>query len=529
MENLLLQDNESLSFSIDANIIFENKKLLSPCVESFKLIILSSKDFTEIQSNLIKNCQEGNIENLLLRPITWKILLNILECNKTTTIKTWIEKTKKDRIDYLKKKYDKNEKKQYKKFEGDPLSINNNNNNNWDLYFNDNKLKEIIQKDVNRTFQNNTLFRIDYIKKILLDILFIWSKENINLSYRQGMSDILGMILLCFFPYYFSTNNNNDNLNNINDEMIFEPLKYSKSFYLFFHNEKYFECDLFIIFDSIMKEGLINFYKFNNNILDYKKFELFDQIYTDYNYVNLKDDFFYLKCNKIIKEYLKIYDFQLYDFLNKKEIDCVIFLEKWLKCLLCREFSNNETFIFWDAIFAENYIKGNKNFDFLDFICVSMIENIKNNIIDENKECCYSLFFNYPKINSAVDLLKLAYKIRSNIDTKIFEEKNKFLHESDNKNNDYSLNINSAEMINQSNYQKNNNKYLDFFGVEEKEREILETDFQKNFSDETQFSQEQKIINKLNEINNKYKSNFNPNDKLDFNFIIETLKKKFKK
>ena len=126
-------------------------------------------------------------------------------------------------------------------------------------------------------------------------------------------------------------------------------------------------------------------------------------------------------------------------------------------------------------------------------------------------------------------MLKLAYKIRSNIDTKIFEEKNKFLRESDNKNNDNSLNINSAEMINQSNYQKNNNKYLDFFGVEEKEREILETDFQKNFSDETQFSQEQKIINKLTEIKNKYKSNFNTNDTLDFNFIIEMLKKKITK
>jgi hypothetical protein len=45
-----------------------------------------------------------------------------------------------------------------------------------------------------------------------------------------------------------------------------------------------------------MKNGLISFYENKFEIQDYENFELFEKIYTDYNYINLKHDFIYLKC-----------------------------------------------------------------------------------------------------------------------------------------------------------------------------------------------------------------------------------------
>ena len=550
MENIIEKDNNSLSDSIDADLIFENKKLLSPCIESFKLIILSSNDFTITKNNLIKNCQEGKINELLIRPITWKIILNIFPCDKITSIKNWVEITKKERIEYINKKYSKennNLKKKSKDFSGDPLSntnienntdLKNKNNNDWDNYFNNNKLKDLIQRDVDRTFQRNPLFRINFIKQILLNVLFIWSKENFELSYRQGMSDILGMILIALFPFYFPINNENnlDSLNFISDEMIFDPLKFSKSFYLFFHDEKYFECDIFIIFNHLMKNGLISFYENKFEIQDYKNFELFEKIYTDYNYINLKHDFIYLKCTKIIKDYLKIYDQQLFDSLNKNEVDCTTFLQKWLKCLLCREFSYEDTFTFWDAIFVENYIKNNYNFDFLDFICVAMIENIKNRLMDHNLEDCLHILFNYPKTESPINLLKLAYKIRSFVERKNFEEENQMNiisnSNEDIKQKNNNININKdvkEEMIDKSEGKKRNS-FLNFFSKnKDKDKKLVDSDFQKNFSDESFISQDKKILNRLNEINNKYKKKFDKKDYSDFTFILNVLEEKFKK
>ena len=550
MENIIEKDNNSLSDSIDADLIFENKKLLSPCIESFKLIILSSNDFTITKNNLIKNCQEGKINELLIRPITWKIILNIFPCDKTSSIKNWVEITKKERIEYINKKYSKennNLKKKSKDFSGDPLSntnienntdLKNKNNNDWDNYFNNNKLKDVIQRDVDRTFQSNPLFKIDFIKKILLDVLFIWSKENLELSYRQGMSDILGMILIALFPFYFPISNDKDldSLNFLSDEMIFEPLKFCKSFYLFFHDEKYFECDIFIIFNHLMKNGLISFYENKFEIQDYKNFELFEKIYTDYNYINLKHDFIYLKCTKIIKHYLKIYDQQLFDSLNKNEVDCTTFLQKWLKCLLCREFSYEDTFTFWDAIFVENYIKNNYNFDFLDFICVAMIENIKNRLMDHNLEDCLHILFNYPKTESPINLLKLAYKIRSFVERKNFEEENQMNiisnSNEDIKQKNNNININKdvkEEMIDKSEGKKRNS-FLNFFSKnKDKDKKLVDSDFQKNFSDESFITKDKKILNRLNEINNKYKKKFDKKDYSDFTFILNVLEEKFKK
>ena len=80
-----------------------------------------------------------------------------------------------------------------------------------------------------------------------------------------------------------------------------------------------------------MNNGLISFYQNKFEIQDYKNFELFEKIYTEYNYANLKHDFIYLKCNKIVKEYIKKYEQQLFDSLTKIEIDCSTFLQKWLK------------------------------------------------------------------------------------------------------------------------------------------------------------------------------------------------------
>ena len=52
------------------------------------------------------------------------------------------------------------------------LENNNNKNDTWDKFFNGNKLKSLIEKDINRTFPNLKLFQDKYVRKLLIEILF---------------------------------------------------------------------------------------------------------------------------------------------------------------------------------------------------------------------------------------------------------------------------------------------------------------------------------------------------------------------
>ena len=44
-------------------------------------------------------------------------------------------------------------------------------------------------------FPETEFFRDPATQKMLTDILFVWSKENKDLSYRQGMHELLALIL----------------------------------------------------------------------------------------------------------------------------------------------------------------------------------------------------------------------------------------------------------------------------------------------------------------------------------------------
>jgi hypothetical protein len=58
---------------------------------------------------------------------------------------------------------------------------------------------------------------------------------------------------------------------------------------------------------------------------------------------------------------------------------------------------------------------------------------------------------------------------------------------------------------------------------------LIQSDFQKNISDESFITKDKKILNRLYEINNKYKKKFDKNDYSDFTFILNILEEKFNK
>lgn len=140
--------------------------------------------------------------------------------------------------------------------------------------------------DVNRTYQDKELFQDAKIKDMMVNILFIWAKENKEISYKQGMNEILAVILCCFYPYYFK--------NNYKSKLPYEQLltelsktnneTYYKEIYSFFHDEDEIAADLYYAFDCIMNKGIKDLFdtKQESDKKDsYKKFELFQQQWTE--------------------------------------------------------------------------------------------------------------------------------------------------------------------------------------------------------------------------------------------------------
>ncbi|KAF9952144.1 hypothetical protein BGZ72_006518 [Mortierella alpina] len=65
----------------------------------------------------------------------------------------------------------------------------------WQQFFVDSELKKIIKQDVERTLPDNDYFRSERVQEQLSDILFIYCKINHDVSYRQGMHELLAHVL----------------------------------------------------------------------------------------------------------------------------------------------------------------------------------------------------------------------------------------------------------------------------------------------------------------------------------------------
>lgn len=138
--------------------------------------------------------------------------------------------------------------------------------------------------DVNRTYQDKELFQATQIKDMMVNILFIWSKENRDVSYKQGMNEILAVTLCSFYPFYFTNEfKNKYSADKLAELAKADPLKHYKEIYAYLYDEDELPADLYLTFDCIMNKEIKDL--FDNGTSkrrdSYKKFELFQQQWTE--------------------------------------------------------------------------------------------------------------------------------------------------------------------------------------------------------------------------------------------------------
>ena len=285
------------------------------CLENFTKYILKTSSETNIKSLNSKNKEDliskGELSSKYLRPIAYKIFLDLLPLEKS--IQQWISITFTQKMLYSQFKTKNFNKKN---------EVEEENEN-------------IIKMDLSRTFPEIQDFNQSKIMNILYNILYIYTKEY-QFNYKQGMNEILSILFISLYPYYFpskkniskieiinainSLNNNygskifaKQNLNNLKQDNQ-RNSNGIKTLFNFFYDENNLETDLFFMFTNLMKKGFDKFYK---------------------------DDSLQKKCNYLIKNKLKIIDFELYKHCIDINLAHEIFLEKWILSFFDRYTSIN--------------------------------------------------------------------------------------------------------------------------------------------------------------------------------------------
>jgi hypothetical protein len=166
---------------------------------------------------------------------------------------------------------------------------------------------------------------------------------NNTLGYKQGMNEILAVII-----YYGMTEN--ETIDSLSSKEHIEP-------------------DSYALFNKIMDLGISKLYK--NNEYMKNRYDTLSEIPTvdrsndDNLAVCIK------RCHYIFHKILSNVDYELYQHILKSKFEPQLFLLRWLRCLLCREFDIENIGRIWDFVFCMN--NGNFELEVLDYFCIAMM------------------------------------------------------------------------------------------------------------------------------------------------------------
>ena len=376
------------------NIPRYNKNNIEKCQLKFKTNILDNvNDMPLIKKNLISLSLNCGLQSELIRPITWKIFLKTLPCEKNTTLRTWINET------YQKREAFKSKMKKIKAENAEIDSTSNINSNTYSNFDEYSSLIHLIKIDVERTYPDTKLFQNEYIRELEETLLNIFAIENKPVSYKQGMNEILAMLILCFYPFYLTSPTKIYTQEKF-DLWLSNPSKYLNQIYSFFHDENEFICDLYYVFYNIMNMGLNKLYDDEDLIKDPS--------------TNKNVTYLIKRCDDIEGKLSK-YNYSLYEHFYDIGLHLEIVLQRWLKCVFTREFMTDEVVYIWDNILGNETNAPSNYLEYIDNFCIALFEYLGNTLLNKDQNDCLLTLFKYPPVPSMRVIIEISEKVKNSL------------------------------------------------------------------------------------------------------------------
>jgi hypothetical protein len=504
------------------------KQDIEQCMSNFRLLVLNNiDDVKKVKANLISSGKMSHSEKEYIRAFSWRLFLGTITVDDKSSLKTWIDETisKRKQARKLIKSLNVN------KLKGDPLGGLGNNEGKkdtegWDSFFNQSESIKLINLDVERTMPGEKLFQEPYIREMENTILKLFAKNHKELSYKQGMNEVLSLLIYAVYPYYVKSPIAKYT-DEVIDKWVKDPMTNFKELYHFFHDENELESDVYYMMENLMmKFGLAKFFEEEDR----------DKNITPY---------LVIRAENIITKKLPQQDRQMYTHFKAQNLDHSMVFQRWLKCLFKRELPLKNVCLIWDNLFANEAENPTGELICLDYMVLALILNIKDDLIRRDNNAMYEMLLKYPEILQFNQIINLSEKIKDSFSNNTFEQDKEPTNDQQtnpqepgkvedakqeqnpNPNNMMPMNpllFNPNLMMNpqmQANMVNNPNMmFYPFNPMMAQQMSQAQTDKKADASSVN-------ALKEIKEITNKYKNSMSVEDKNRLDFLIDSLSQKF--
>lgn len=334
---------------------------------------------------------KGNLRSSRFRSIAWKLFLEVLPEDSAK----WVDRTRTYRNKYeeIKNRLIVNPRTA---FDNVDLSLNNplsqEEESPWNRFFQDNELRLTIKQDVIRTFPEIQFYHSEDVRDLMTNILFCYCRDNMSLSYRQGMHELLAPIIFVLHCDHqaFLHASEIESLEDVVKEVL---------------DPKYLEYDAYAMFSQVMETvepWYVSKEVYPTKSQDPASSQPFSRP-QDLNPSNV----IVTKLTRIQDYLLKKADHELHMHLERLEIAPQIYGIRWIRLLFGREFPMQDLLVLWDAIFADGI-----GFDLVDYIFVAMLLYIRDHLLSIDYPSCLSTLMRYPPVGDIHFFIEKARHIR---------------------------------------------------------------------------------------------------------------------
>ncbi|KAJ6236178.1 tbc1 domain family member gtpase-activating protein [Anaeramoeba flamelloides] len=393
------------------------------------------KEFTKTISlpfslqKLKKKIQQGKYQQTKIRSVIWRICLGCFSEEPNPKEFCDLIRIHRKRYSILKKNYLPTKKEHEK----DNLNDNQNQNQNKSINKEGNQnqnekrnkdqeeeydFSRIILLDLHRTNSDDELFQNSETKQLLFNILFIFSKEQPDIGYKQGMNDLLANIFFVVYKEY-KKNEKND-------------------CYSILIDNNFIEADCYLIFEHVMAKCRIVYLsakqdknetvqnKNQNKTEKGKGNGKENKNKTKNNQTKIKNKFktkpkqkpkprkpqksiskIIEYCRQMQNVYLKQYDEELYRHFRLLSLEPQLYCFRWFRLLLSREFAVDKILILWDYIFSDH-----RPLEFVSYFIVAMLILTRDQLFDGITKVLENLFA-YSYNGNFLDIIDIAKNIRT--------------------------------------------------------------------------------------------------------------------
>ncbi|RCN37800.1 hypothetical protein ANCCAN_16314 [Ancylostoma caninum] len=344
-------------------------------------------------------CVRGGLRTSNLRSIAWRIHLKCLPISKVE----WVTVTNRARKLYAHLKQKNIPNPHDDRFCQDP-QVNNpldqTDHNPWQQYFADHDLRDLISKDVGRTFPELEFFQQDHIRRMMCDILLIYAKENSFVSYKQGMHEILAPLMFVLFSdqQSFCHCNETGGLKMLSEE--------DRSILAHVYNPDYLESDSYGMFCEVMLE-VAKWYEDNSSAGPSPK----PSISETGPFMRVQDA---APTNHIMRDLVAIgerlhsVDPMLADHLNSLDIPPQLYGIRWLRLLFGREFAIHDLLYIWDVLLCDRPFER-----MVECVFVAMLVQIRQLLLQSDYGGCLQYLMRYPPVVDVTTFMQQALHFRN--------------------------------------------------------------------------------------------------------------------